>query len=112
MKLSPLFAVLLSLAIAIVAPAASAQNAKIPQRADIEAKYKWRLDDIYPDTLAWEADFARLQTQMGEIAKFQGHLGESAETLYRCLSLRDSLSSLLDRLFVYAHMKKDEDTRM
>ncbi|OGC96038.1 MAG: oligoendopeptidase F [candidate division Zixibacteria bacterium RBG_16_53_22] len=96
----------------MVAPAASAQNAKIPQRADIEAKYKWRLDDIYPDTLAWEADFARLQTQMGEIAKFQGHLGESAETLYRCLSLRDSLSSLLDRLFVYAHMKKDEDTRI
>jgi len=112
MRRSPLFAVLLSLAIAVAAPIVSAQNAKIPQRADIEAKYKWRLNDIYPDTLAWEADFARLQSQMGEMAKFQGHLSESAETFFKCLSFRDSLSNILDRLYVYAHMKKDEDTRI
>jgi oligoendopeptidase F len=107
-----MFAVLICLIFALTAPIVSAQEAKLLQRADIENKYKWHLDDIYPDTLAWQADFERLQAQMGEIEKYQGRLGKSAATLFACLALRDSLSNILDKLYVFAHMKKDEDTRI
>jgi oligoendopeptidase F len=112
MKRSPWSAVLVALLLVLMAvPLAFAQENKIPQRADIEDRYKWRLEDIYPDTLAWQADFELLQSRMGEMEKYSGRLGESAGTLYECLALRDSLSNILDRLYVFAHMKKDEDTR-
>lgn len=88
------------------------KTSTIPQRADIEERYKWRLDDIYPDSAAWLADYKRVREQMGGLGQFEGKLGGSAENLFACLNMRDSLGNILDRLYVYAHMKKDEDTRV
>ncbi len=90
----------------------SAQESKIPQRSDIAKKYQWRLDDIYPDTLAWKADYNRVQSQMGALDVFEGKLGQSADNLYQCLALRDSLNNILDRVYVYANLKQGEDTRI
>ena len=90
----------------------SADIQKARQRSEIDDKYKWSLEDIYSDTIEWQADFDRLQNQMPELEKYKGKLGESAATLYECLSLQDSLNIILGRLFVYAYMKQDEDTRI
>jgi oligoendopeptidase F len=90
----------------------TAEVQKIPQRSDINDKYKWRLQDIYADTLKWENDFNRLQSEMGVIEQCQGKLDQSAENLFKCLTLRDSLDNLMDRLYVFAFLKKDEDTRI
>jgi len=85
---------------------------KAQQRSEIDDKYKWSLKDIYPDTIAWQADFDLLQSRMGELENYRGRLGESAETLYACLALEDSLNIVLGRLYVYAFLKQDEDTRI
>jgi oligoendopeptidase F len=90
----------------------SADVQKARQRSEIDDKYKWRLEDIYADTAAWQADFDLLQSRMGELEKYKGKLSESAETLFECLSLQDSLNIILGRLYVYAFMKQDEDTRI
>ena len=37
-----------------------AENARIRNRSEIEDKYKWKLDDIYPDVQAWEAEFPEM----------------------------------------------------
>lgn len=104
-----LFALIL-MAYAVIT--AGAQTGKIPQRSDIDNRYKWHLNDIYPDTIAWKADFDRLQSQLSAFGPYEGNLAESAVNLYQCLTLRDSLGIILDRLYVYANMKKDEDTRL
>ena len=85
---------------------------KAPQRSEIGDQYKWKLEHIYADTMAWQADFDRLEARMGQLESFKGKLGESAETLYKCLQLQDSLNIILGRLYVYAFMKQDEDTRI
>ena len=90
----------------------TAEVQKARQRSEIDDRYKWSLEDIYADTGAWNADYDRLSSQMGELEKYQGRLGESAETLHECLSLQDSLNTILGRLYVYAYMKQDEDTRV
>lgn len=90
----------------------SADVQKVKQRSEIDSKYKWRLEDIYPDTIAWQADFDLLQSRMGELEKYKGRLGESAETLLECLALEDTLNIILGRLYVYAFMKQHEDTRI
>jgi oligoendopeptidase F len=112
MKKSILWGILLTAAILSLATGLHAQQSKIPQRSEISMQYKWRLQDIYPDSLAWQADFNRLESQMPILDAFTGKLAQSADNLYQCLALRDSLGNLLDRIYVYANLKKTEDTRI
>jgi oligoendopeptidase F len=41
--------------------------------------------------------------------KYAGTLGKSADNLEKCLCLRDDILSMLDNIYVYARMKRDED---
>jgi oligoendopeptidase F len=92
--------------------AALAADGAVPERKDIEAKYKWALEDIYPTDQAWEADFQKFQAAIPEIAQYKGKLGESGETLLAALETRDRLGELHGKLFVYASMRYDQDTRV
>jgi oligoendopeptidase F len=88
-----------------------AQTKAIPQRSDIQEKYKWNLEDIYPTTEAWESDFSKLKEAVPQLSACKGHLSDSGKKLFECLELNDTLSNKLDRLYVYANLKLDEDTR-
>lgn len=104
--------ILAAIIFALNAAPAMSDVKKIPQRSEISDAYKWKLEDIYADTLAWNSDFNRLKSQMGELEKYKGRLGESPKLLYDCLKMQDSLNIILGRLYVYAFMKQDEDTRI
>src|SRR5579875_900244 len=81
-----------------------------PSRQEIAPDYRWRLEDIYADDAAWEADCSRLQQRLSEGAEFQGRLGaDDGAVLLRALQARDAVHLLLERLFAYAHMRCDED---
>lgn len=84
----------------------------IPQRADIDAKYRWRLEDIYATDQLWEKDFSNVEGLLPRMTEFKGRLSESGKTLLDCLRLQDSLWNIMDRLYVYAGMRFDEDTRV
>jgi len=85
---------------------------KIPQRSEIPEKYKWKLEDIYPSDSLWEKDFSLVGSLMPGMEKFKGHLAESGKILLDCLRMQDSVWIVMDRLYVYAYMKLDEDTRV
>ena len=78
-------------------------------RQEIPAQYRWRVEEVYPDDAAWEADFDRLKTLGQKAASFQGVLGQSAQKLLAFFEYQDELGMLLDRVYLYASMKKDED---
>jgi oligoendopeptidase F len=84
----------------------------IPQRSDIETKYKWRLEDIYATDQLWEGDFSKVEGLLPKMTEFKGRLQESGRTLLECLGLQDSVWNIMDRLFVYAGLHSDEDTRV
>ncbi len=100
--------VILSLAIAV---AALADTKAIPQRSDIDDKYKWNVEHIYPDLESWEADYNFVKENLGRFEQYRGHLGDSPAKLLECLKLRDSLSLIVDNMYVYAYLKLDEDNR-
>ncbi|MDH4222908.1 MAG: oligoendopeptidase F [candidate division Zixibacteria bacterium] len=91
---------------------AQSETKAIPQRADIADKYKWSLEDIYPAAGDWEHDFTNLQGLIPKLSEYKGHLAESGKKLLECLALNDSLSVKMGKLYVYAYMKLDEDTRV
>lgn len=92
-------------------PAAAAVK-EVPNRDQIDAKYKWKLEDLYPSDEAWELAVAAMKEAIPSFEKYRGKLGGSAEMLLECLQLNDSLSSLLHRQIVYAFLNKDEDNRV
>ncbi len=84
----------------------------VPQRADIQEVYKWRLQDIYATDQLWEQGFKKVEAMLPQFEKFKGRLQQSGKNLEACLVLRDSLLNILDRLYVYANMRRDEDNRV
>ncbi len=80
-------------------------------RATVDVKYTWNLGDLYPSIAAWNDAKNRLLAQLPELPKFKGTLAASASNLYSCLQLRSDLSKELTRLYIYASMQSDQDTR-
>jgi oligoendopeptidase F len=81
-------------------------------RAKIDDKYKWNLSDIYPDLAAWRAEKEKRRAEIPRIREFAGKLGSSPQTLADALETMTRLDKELSRLYVYAGMLADEDTRV
>ena len=81
---------------------------KIKNRNEIEEKYKWRLEDIVPSDEDWEVMFKQTEKLGKELGKFDGKL-DKAENILECLRFDDEVNGKLERLYVYAKMRKDED---
>ncbi|MCI8609356.1 MAG: oligoendopeptidase F [Firmicutes bacterium] len=83
----------------------------LKQRENIEERYKWDIEAMYPDETQWEKDLELSIEKANEFSKYDGKLTESAATLAEALKMRDDIWRRLEHAFVYAHMKKDEDNR-
>jgi oligoendopeptidase F len=81
----------------------------LPKREEISEEFRWRLEDIYPSTADWEKEAEEVIKLLSKMLSFQGHLGESAAVLADSLELRDHISRIIEKLFVYARMRRDED---
>ncbi|MDE7329633.1 MAG: hypothetical protein K2N30_00850, partial [Clostridia bacterium] len=77
------------------------------KRADVKEKYKWKIEDIFPSDEEWEKSFDKLQNSL-DFSAYEGKLGEK-ETLLKFFKANDEFNYNLERLYVYAHMRHDED---
>jgi oligoendopeptidase F len=82
-----------------------------PGRATVDEKYTWKLADLYPDVAAWRADKVRVTSELPQVRTAAGRLGSSPQTLADALDTMTRLDKELARLYVYASMLSDEDTR-
>lgn len=79
------------------------------KRSEVPAENRWKLEDIFASQKDWDAEYAEAKSLIKKAADFQGKL-DSAEAVKQCFELDDKLSVSTERLFVYAHMRQDEDT--
>lgn len=82
-------------------------------REEQERKYPnntWDLTTIFESDEAFETALKEVENYIGEEEKFKGHLGDSSETLYKALALEDEIGTKLEQVYVYAHLKQDQDT--
>jgi oligoendopeptidase F len=94
------------LMLALVASAQERDRAKIPD------KYKWNLADLYPSDDAWRAAKDKLVLEIPKLAAFKGTLGSSAARLAEALETGNRVAKDLQRVYVYASMMSDQDTRV
>ena len=89
-----------------------ADEKRLRQRSEIEDKYKWNIADMYSDENVWDEDFESSLKMADEFASYAGRLGEGSEVLLKALRTRDDIWQKAERVYVYAHMKGDEDNRV
>lgn len=83
---------------------------ELKKRSEVEKKYTWATEDLYAADELWEKELEELKKVPAELETYRGHLGESADTLYRFLQRNDEIGVMIGRLYSYAARKKDEDT--
>ena len=82
------------------------------QRNEIDEKDTWDLSTIFETDQKWEEELALLTENTKQAASLEGHLLDSAESLLDITERYLELSRRLEKLYVYAHMKNDQDTRV
>src|SRR6185503_13228287 len=97
--------------IAAVAALTTAATTQERDRAKIPEQYTWNLADIYPTEAAWRAAKEKLAAELPQLRQFQGKLASSAKTLADALDKLYAFDKELSRLYTYASMLADQDTR-
>lgn len=85
-------------------------NGTLPDRKDIPANARWHIEDIFANDDVFRSELACFKEDMEKLSDYQGHLGDSPETLYAYLSEKENLLIRLDSLSSYAYHRSDEDT--
>jgi oligoendopeptidase F len=82
----------------------------LTKRSDIAREYTWDLESIYPNNDVWENSFKKIEQGLPQLEALKGTLAQSGQALLKVLQTRDELFEELETLFVYASMRRDEDT--
>jgi oligoendopeptidase F len=80
-------------------------------RANIDEKYKWNLDEIYPSVEAWQKSKEGFKESLNKISQFKGQLGISGPKLKEALETFYKIQKEYHRAYVYSSMLSDQDTR-
>jgi oligoendopeptidase F len=81
------------------------------KRSEIADKYKWDLSGIFKSDAEWSAAKDAVSLKINEVEKFKGTLTKSAANLLSCMEYNSALNKEATRLFLYAGMNSDLDTR-
>ena len=83
--------------------------AKRLTRSEVPVEETWRLEDIFPDTAAWEAAFKQMESSFTEVTRYQGKLGEGAATLLACIKAQEDLTGRFIPIMSYAALHLSGD---
>ncbi len=75
-------------------------------RNEMDKRWQWRLEDIFPSDEAYEQAYLRAQADVEKMSAWQGRVEQDPG---RALRDADDLAQQLDRLGAYAMMRRDED---
>lgn len=83
---------------------------KIKSRNEIDKKYKWNTEDIYKDWNEWQKDVEKMKELMKEIPQYENKIENSREDFVKLIKLEESLSRILEKVYLYPYMLKDLDS--
>lgn len=82
---------------------------KLRKRSEMDPIYQWNTVKLYADETSWQADVESLRALLPQLDQYSGRLGEGAPTLLEFLRLEESCGLLLEKVYLYAAMRRDED---
>ncbi|WP_297596049.1 oligoendopeptidase F [uncultured Cetobacterium sp.] len=79
-------------------------------RNEIATKYKWNLDDIYPNWELWNKDLIVLKEMMAKIPSYKDKLSQNPTVFIEFIELEEKTSRLLDKIYLYPYLQRDLDS--
>jgi oligoendopeptidase F len=76
-----------------------------------EDKYRWDLSDLYSSNEEWKKYKKKITQKMKQIQSFRKTFTSSAQKLYETLDFYHKVEKDFMRLYAYATMQSDQDTR-
>jgi oligoendopeptidase F len=85
--------------------------ARSRNRPEIPERFKWNLDDIFPDWEKWEAAYKTLDAGIDKYAALKGTLAQGPARLLEAFRLSEELGQLAYRVWYFPSLRYDEDQR-
>lgn len=82
---------------------------KNPKREDVSLENQWDLSSFYNNITDWENDFNKLKSQINNYKSLQNSFPIDAAHALKILDFDSETTRLFEKLYVYAHLKNDED---
>ena len=83
---------------------------QLPKRQEVSVELTWDLTKIFADDAAFDTAYAALSEELTKAPTFQGTLGQGAAAFLAALTYMLDVSRKMEKLYVYAHLKNDQDT--
>lgn len=83
---------------------------ELKTRDQIDSKYKWNIEAMIPDESVISGELEAIKKEAEAYGEdFAGRLTESADTLLAAFQKRDDIWRRLEKIYVYARMRRDEN---
>lgn len=86
------------------------ETKQLPNREALPEALTWDLTTIFPDDAAFDQAFEDVKAAVKEVAGYQGTLHEGAAAFLQALEGILAVYRQLETLYVYSHLKNDQDT--
>mgnify|MGYP002626057599 CR=1 FL=1 len=83
---------------------------KLPKRNEVPVELTWRLEDVYENKEAWEADLAAVERESDVLAEMAGTVTDSAANLLAFLVRYEAMMEKMNKAYSFAMMANDVDT--
>ncbi|WP_291256768.1 oligoendopeptidase F [Fusobacterium sp.] len=81
------------------------------KRDEIADRYKWNMTDFYSDWNDWDQELETLRSLMDKIPNYKGKIKNSCKDFIELAELEEKIERVLDKLYVYAYMLKDLNSK-
>jgi len=82
----------------------------IPARDQIDPKYTWNAESVFPSVNAWEDEIQKIVADIPSVTVFKGKLDENSSTLLAALTAIDQLKQRAETAYMYAGFSHAVDT--
>lgn len=79
-------------------------------RNEVPIEEKWNLGDLYSDIDQWEKEYRQIEKLTESLKEYDGKITDGP-SLFGYLKTREEVSYLFSKLYAYAMLSVDEDTR-
>lgn len=83
---------------------------QLPLRSELPEELTWDLTKIFPDDTAFDEKYAKVSEELQQAAAFKGTLANGAAEFLAALEFILAVYRDVEVLYVYAHLKNDQDT--
>jgi oligoendopeptidase F len=89
-----------------------AEMKKYNSRQEISLKDKWDIASMYDNDNIWDEEFTSIKSRLKNVSEFKGKLKDNSQTLLNALEEKNNIWQVIEKLYVYARMKKDENNKL